>query len=573
MNLERSQVLKPSSLLISPHPSYNNLNKALKDLLLKNNKLNFSQFKMIAISLLFILSGCASLQSSKSNKIGADINTLNSNSFRIAADILHEDIDELVTRLIEIHPEPFALISQQDFMRKVQVIKQSIRYPLTRNEFYVRIAPLIAQLGDIHSRLDFPKSLLNGYGKTPSKLFPLAVLFESDGLFVAADLSSNPKIPTGAVITSINNAPIDFLLQMMERLTAKETTAGLRRKIQIDFPWLLAVMGYAKPVYEISYFWKAHENTIRIDGIDPPPTSSEQVDSTNTEIEKDNDVTEYGDQSPLLINDAGSTTSYYGFSKLNSKTALLWFNDFNEDPHVFASFLEDKFEQLAEQGISSLIIDVRYNDGGLSQNIKNLLSHLADEPVYWARTGEINISKQLKNLHYKRTKQRRKNKFQWGLQWLPLEWTSSLRYEISWGDLGEKVLVEFEPVEPAQSIIPQNVIVLTNGFCYSACSSFVAAVNQYELAQTIGEITGSFAEVQYAYPLITKLPHTQLNLILPTMKLVFNSQSADRQAIAKEGNNLILPKQTVVRTLEQIIQRQDVVLGQALKQIESGEFR
>jgi len=519
-------------------------------------------FKIMTVGLLLLLSGCTSLQSNKPSKIGVGIDvdndTLNSNNFRIAADILHQDIDQLVTRLIEIHPEPFALISEQSFMQKVETLKLSIRYPLSRNEFYLRVAPLIAQLGDIHSRLDFPKSLLNNNSQTVGKLFPLAVLYEQDGLFVAADLSTHPKVPTGALITSINNAPIGFLLQVMKRITAKETEAGLRRKVQIDFPWLLAVMGYAKPVYEISYFWKGREMSVRIEGIEPP----------NNQSEASGVVSNSDDPNQLLIDDSGSTASYYGFSKLNSKTALLWFNDFNEQPQVFSSFLQQKFEQLAERGIDNLIIDVRYNDGGLSENIKSLLAHLTEEPIYWARTGEINISKQLKKLHHEKTKQRRKNKFKWGLQWLPLEWTNSLRYEISWGDLGEKIMVDFEAVEPAKTIIPQNVTVLTNGFCYSACSSFVATINQYELAQTLGEITGSFAKVQYAYPLTTRLPHTKLHLVLPTMKLIFNSQFTDRQSIMKENGSLISPRQPISRTLEQIISRKDVVLGQALEGME-----
>jgi len=532
------------------------------DPLVKKVIVEFTLLRIFIVGAFLLLTGCASLTPKQSSKIepGGDINkaNLNSSNFRIAIDFLHQDIDQLVTQLIEIHPEPFALISEQDFMREVWVIKKSIRYPLTRNEFFVRIAPLISQLGDIHSRLDLPRSLLDTSAKVNNKLFPLAVLYEKSGLYVAADLSSNPKIPAGALITEINHAPAEFLLHLMRRLTAKETDAGHRRKIQIDFPWLLSVLGYAKPVYDISYFWQGREVSVQIDGIAPPNVTSE----TNLVID-DSD-----EQSQLLINDSGSTASYYGYSKLNATTGLLWFNDFNEEPQVFSSFLADKFEQLAERGINNLILDVRYNDGGLSQNIKSLLAYLTNKPVYWASKGEINISRQLKKLHHIKTKQRRKNKFKWGLQWLPLEWTNSLRYEISWGDLGEKVTVDFEAVEPAEAVIPQNITVLTNGFCYSACSSFVATINRYGLGKTLGEKTGSYVKVQYAYPLTAKLKHTQLALVLPTMKLSFDSKVVDRQAVIQENNSLISPQKPIVRSLEQIINRQDIVLSEALKALE-----
>lgn len=530
------------------------------------------------IGMIFLLSGCASIFPENAYKKSFDINAFNSPDTLFAAEILRVDVDQLVALLEEIHPEPYALTSKQDFLLKAKTIKQSIRYPLSRSEFYLRIAPLVAELGDIHTRLGFPKYLQNKTQKNKysqnkkvinaeqkNKLFPLAVLYENDGLYVAADLSVTPQIPTGAIIKEINNAPVDFLLQVMERLTAKETAAGQRRRIQVDFPWLLAVMGYAKPDYDISYRWNQQNITVNIEGIDPPPENTQQ-----TEIEKSENsgLNENLDENPLT-SQSKSSASFYGFSKLTAQTALLWFNDFNEDPQVFESFLDKQFEQLATQGLTNLIIDVRYNDGGLSQNIKNLLSHITTDPIYWAKSGEIKISEPLKKLHHKKTRQRRKNKYSWGLQWLPLEWTDFLQYEISWSDSGEKVTVDFEAVQPAGSIKPVNVIVLTNGFCYSACSSFVASVNRYQLGDTIGEITGSIARVQYGYPLTTKLPHSQLEFTLPTIKLLVDPDINDRRTIMQESDSLIAPDQSYSRTQHQIINRQDAILNAALRQLQS----
>ncbi len=508
--------------------------------------------------------------SQKIPKSPFDGNVLSSPNSLIAAELLLLDIDRLVDLLIEIHPEPFALISKHEFLKKTQTLKQSIRYPLSRSDFYLRVAPLIAELGDIHSRLEFPKNLQNKKAnhvneKTQgNKLFPLAVLYENSGLYVAADLSFQPKVPTGAIITEINGAPVEFLLQVMKRMTAKETAAGQRRKIQVDFPWLLAVMGYAKSNYDISYRWQGNQLTLNVAGIEPPPDKIEFTDVSQNES-----IDENHDGSQQLITQSKSSISFYGFSKLTSRTALLWFNDFNEDPQIFESFLDQQFEELEAQGLTNLIIDVRYNDGGLSQNIKNLLSHLTTNSIFWAKSGEINISLPLKKLHQEKTKQRRKNKYTWGLQWLPLEWTDSLQYEISWSDSGEIVSVDFEAIEPTDSVIPTNIHVLTNGFCYSACSTFVAAINRYELAETLGEITGSFARVQYGYPLKAKLPHSQLSLVLPTLKLILDPEIDDRKAILFENNSLIVPNQPIVRSPQQIEKRRDTILNTALKQIES----
>jgi len=532
---------------------------------LKSITLVVNQRNILLVSLLTLLTSCATSRVESPITDEPRISQSESQSRLIAPEILRLDADQLVKRVIEVHPEPFAIVSEQLFREKAQLIKQSIRFPLSSSEFYLRVAPLVAMLGDIHSSLELPKYLPaqineNNVAKeagvsSPAKLFPLAVLYEDDDVYVAADLSEFPQVPVGAIISSINGAPIDYLLKVMKDLTVLETESGQRRKIQVDFPWLISVMGYARSEYEIAYQWQNQQITQIIQGIVPPKTQNEEalVDSSG------------------IINQSGSQGSFYGDSFLTDKTALLWFNDFKEDPQIFSEFLERQFQKINRRQIQNLIIDVRYNEGGLSQNIKSLLAYLTEKPIFWSQSGQINISKPLKALHRQKTRQRRKNKYQWGLQWLPLEWTDSLLYEVSWSEVGQKVDVEFEKVRPHQTFTPLKTAVLTNGFCYSACSSFVATVNHYGLAETIGEVTGSYARVQYAYPLVTRLTHSQLKLALPTMKLIFDSKNRDRQLIVTGKDNLISPDILVQRNSQQVIERQDLSLTTAILRIESAK--
>ncbi|MCF6194918.1 MAG: S41 family peptidase, partial [Kangiellaceae bacterium] len=461
--------------------------------------------------ILFVLSGCASFApvlspadvnnenysaGNQDNVSDKNVDNKKENATKriskfslIAPDLLKLDLKQFVSKIIEIHPEPFELISETSFRNKVSVIKQSLRYPITRSEFYLRVAPLIAELQDIHTQIRLPENLFNKLSfdkqltdNKNTKLFPLAVLYEQSGLYVATDLSKTPTIPIGARLIQINSAPVDFLLSTMKRLTVYETETGQRRKIQIDFPWLLAVMGYANNEYEITYQWQNETYSRRIAGIVP---LNRPLDNTEDQPNENRSST--------------NMESFYGFSQLSQQTALLWFNDFNEHPKVFKKFLKQHFREFAGNGLANLIIDLRYNDGGLSKNVRTFLSYLTSQPIHWNQLGEIKISKPLKSLHRKKTRQRRKSKYKWGLQWLPLEWTDYLQYEISWSEIGEKVKVEFEPIEPSGVLAPPNIIVLTNGYCFSACSAFVATVNKEHLALTMGEIPGNFARVQYGY--------------------------------------------------------------------------
>ncbi len=513
----------------------------------------------LILSVLF-LSGCAikPLEHSK-GPVPIDRDRVTS---LIAVELLRQDIDQLVNQVQSIHPEPFAVISKALFLNKAEVIKQSLQYPLSRSEFYVRIAPLLALLRDIHSQIKLPK-YSPSHDLKANRLFPLAVLYEKQGLFVAADLSSNPQLPSGAQIVSINGAPITFLLDVMRRMTAYETQTGLRRRIQVDFPWLLWVMGYASRSYQVEYLSGLELQSVELQGIIPVATESQNdIEETIANIDDKTDASRKEEKQKLP-----EIASFYGSSQLTDDTRLLWFNDFKEQPHRFKQFLQNEFDTMQRLGSENLIIDVRYNDGGLSQNIKTLLSFITNKPVYWSQRGKLHISTAFKNLHHQKTKQRRKNKYKWGLQWLPLEWTDTLQYEITWSDNGEDIAVEFEPIEPQYGYLPKKILLLVNGFCYSACSTFVATVNHNALAQSLGEMSGNYARVQYAYPIISQLKNSHLQLMLPTMKLEFERFENDRLAIMNEAESLVKPKVALQRSQQDIVNQRDVVLLKALKML------
>ncbi|MET1254517.1 S41 family peptidase [Aliikangiella maris] len=456
----------------------------------------------------------------------ADVSTL------ISPALLQEDITLLQKKILQIHPQPFIQVTESAFSAQFAALKQAINYPLSKMEFYLQVAPVVAQLGDIHSYIQLPSKTNEINSNSQHGIFPLAILVEQNQVFVAADLSDTPLIPAGAEIISINQAPIGYLLKTMRRLTARETEAGQNRRIQLDFPWLLAAMGHLSSEYSIGYRWqqKMYQQSLKAIVI------AAKKEPVVTAIE-----------------------SYYGYSQLTDSTALLWLNDFNENPEKFDDYLTQQFALMQQDQVDNLIIDVRYNQGGLSENLKSLLSRMTDRPIRWANQGVLKLSKELKKHYVRKTKARREDKYGWGLQWLPLEWTDYLQHAIYWGERGELIPLSLEQVNPAENYRPSNIWVLTNGFCYSACSLFVVNVNHHQLAKTVGEETGSRANYQFAYPIEMTLPHSGLSLVLPAMRLEFN-------AVNNESANR--PQLVIQRTVEQITQRIDPVLNHALREAE-----
>ncbi|MBV1908160.1 MAG: hypothetical protein KUG78_02505 [Kangiellaceae bacterium] len=535
---------------------------------------------LISLVVVLVLSGCVSIGHQPTLEEALVPSPTSKSSILISAELLRLDVEQLVKKTIEIHPDAFSVISKAEFLKQAETIKNSLQYPLTKNAFFLRIAPLLTKLRDIHSVIQLPKempmlveSLENE--STLNRLFPLAVLYEKNALYVAADLSSVPHVPVGAVIEAVNDMPIEFLLSKMRQLTPAETEPGIRRKIQIDFPWLLAVMGYSQKNYHVRYRWQEKSHNVVMVGLKPlvSKTAKEQPievvdlvannESLNSETGLEQSVSDELGSGAII--ESSSTSSFYGFSQLNQSTALLWFNDFNEDPIKFEEFVELRFAEYRNEGIENLIIDVRYNDGGLSHNIKKLLSYLTSQPISWSEFGEIKVSEPLRELHQQKTKQRRKSKFSWGIHWLPLEWTDMLQYELSWSAVGESVRVNFEPIEPTDFEPPTNIKILSNGFCFSACAAFIAAVNKNQLAEVIGETAGSIAKVQYVYPIETQLEHSKLLLLLPTTKVFFDAAKVPRNQALSSRHELVSPKIAVERTAEQIINRQDAILNTALQ--------
>jgi len=489
-----------------------------------------------------MLAGCVSMRSGdgeKSTHLTADATT------QISPDLLLEDLAFLRAKLLAIHPQPFARYSQADFKRQYKLLKDTLNYPLSRSEFYLRAAPLLANLRDVHTYVNLPRDQFGDFKFRGEKLFPLAVIVDGGQLYVAADLSGENRIPVGARITAINQSPTHFLLNVMRTLIAEETQTGQSGKIQSEFSWLLSSMGYGRKSYQVEYRWQSRVYSAEVDGAQSSPKLPPE--STSSESH------------PSPDGQANESRSFYGFSILTSDTALLWLNDLSEKPEIFSAYLQEKFALLESRAIRNLVIDMRFNSGGLSQNLKTLLAYISSRPVKWAERGTIKISSQLKRNHQNKTRQRRVDKYDWGLQWLPLEWIDRLQTQIWWSRKGKLLDLPLDPIEPQDNYKPQRVWVLTNGGCYSACSFFIASVNHYQLGKTLGERPGSLARFQFAYPVQITLPHSDLEVTLPTMRVDFVESPLLQPA---------LPQQIIERNQSDIEQRRDPVLRRALFEAE-----
>jgi len=205
------------------------------------------RFIVVLFSFFVFVSGCVSIPDSE--------NLVTKRKLIYKPKHLREDLQFLDMSLREIHPEPFARFKVSDYEKLYQQLYLDLSSPLSRNDFYRKITPLISKFSDIHTRLLFPQKeyqyILERYGK-----FPLAVLYSSDGLIVVADHQQIPKVPVGAELLAINNVNVVDILNKFRNYVPAETDTGQRRMIQMEFPRLLWSIYEFTSDYQVEYLWQ-----------------------------------------------------------------------------------------------------------------------------------------------------------------------------------------------------------------------------------------------------------------------------------------------------------------------------
>ena len=88
---------------------------------------------------------------------------------------MHSDLDYFYTNLIQTHPYPYRVISQQEWEKKIDSLKSVITTPLTVKDYYLLVSELNSYL-DAHSKIAAPKKVRKKM-KNPLVL----PVFEEDG--------------------------------------------------------------------------------------------------------------------------------------------------------------------------------------------------------------------------------------------------------------------------------------------------------------------------------------------------------------------------------------------------------
>lgn len=387
---------------------------------------------------------------------------------------LKKDLDYLIKTLESVHPNLYAFRSKVDIEKNMNKIASELIDSLTKEEFYIKVAPLISSLNDGHTVVYFPGEEYDKYIDNSGVLFPLEVIFEERRAFVYRN-HSNGAISKGAEIFSINGYPIVYLIEKFLKYLSGEKENMKLELLRSYFRALFWMIYQSEDRFEIEFANPGTNNrtNIEIDGV------------TYEEIQK-------------AINNEDYTPFTFKI-ELEKNIGIMEINSFS-DLDVFKPFVEKAFKELKNKDTKVLIIDLRKNWGGDSRIGDELLAYIADKPYRQFGAVKIKVSKEVKEYYEKNEfiKDYYMTSFPEVLDIIPSK------------KIGETIKVEYKFLEPKQELhFDGEVFVLIGPNTYSSALSFVTTIKDYDFAVLVGEEAGgtacNFGDV-YSF----KLPYSEL---------------------------------------------------------------
>ncbi|HMJ46434.1 MAG TPA: S41 family peptidase [Ferruginibacter sp.] len=303
---------------------------------------------------------------------------------RYSAYELKIDLAILKDSLKIIHPALYRYTNKSSFDLAFKKANKLIDRPLTQTQFYAIVAPFISKVGDIHTTIELPNELYSHLA-TQGKLFPFDIRIIDKKVFIASNNSNDSSIRVGSMILKINNQPIGDVLDKMANCFSDEGTNETlkikRTEQRFAFHYHL-IYGYSK-AFKLEY--SLNNKPPQIKTVGSQPFSAIKKKRIENQLKYPN-LKPLFPQSPYLTL---STDTKKNIALITIK----WFqNDvLQEANEQFKPFIDSAFNEIKVNKIDNLIIDIRNNGGGESENASYLYSYLTNKPFRFLYAMETNL--------------------------------------------------------------------------------------------------------------------------------------------------------------------------------------
>lgn len=320
---------------------------------------------------------------------------------------LKKDVNKIHKQLVKHHPKIYQYISKEKLDHKFDSLKQSIIKPINSQQFFEKIAPIIASIrqGHISVRPPFKKfSKVERKKRVKQKFEFFNLDFEefNDKVYVANVIDKKDSLLIGAQVVKIDNQPASGLVNKFKTYFSSD---GYNKTLQKRF-----VKNRFKSFFNINsgivdslnvtfkkndstflrVFKRVAKSTTKIDvkqvdkiTKDKKITKAERKEIKLKQKEKRRFNDKYG-----YIKSRKEFTRNLKYIGRDSIVAYMKIRGFTTGG--YEDFYKESFSTIDSLKTKDLIIDLRDNGGGRLSEIDDLYSYLATEDYILINPCEVN---------------------------------------------------------------------------------------------------------------------------------------------------------------------------------------
>ncbi|TAH37290.1 MAG: hypothetical protein EYC70_09970 [Planctomycetota bacterium] len=281
------------------------------------------------------------------------------------------DISFLELEVGRLHYDPFRKVSKAVFESEARRLREEAA-GLTDNQIIVRLMALLSMIGDGHTGC-FP-DLVPAWSQT----VPVQFEIFREGLFIVAAEPGSADF-VGVQVLRFGAHPWEQVIEKLSPLISKDNSQGVLRSAPsfLRYPQILNGLGLQAESDRLQMTIRAADGEEQSVTVAAAPTDPE----FNRISGHPRWVTAYQDAPgpvPLYLKDR---RTFYWFEHLaQKKTVYFQFNSVSNDPEEpIDRFIDRLFEFIDQNEVQTLVIDMRWNNGGNTLLLPPLLRALASD--------------------------------------------------------------------------------------------------------------------------------------------------------------------------------------------------
>lgn len=471
---------------------------------------------------------------------------------------LSKDIDFVQKKLVALHPDLYGYISEAELNYKFDSLKMSINKPLTPQEFFEKLAPVITMVREGHLALTPPikkftkkeKKKINAQKGLFSRM---NFVVDKYRLFVKDNAEKFENISVGTEILKINEVPVkDYLMRYGAFVTGDGFNTTFKRyalaqRWAIYFTVENGILDSVK--IQTQYQNKIKDFYIHREAISKKEKKEEA--KIAHKIKEEEKTKDYNPRTKSFNRDLQ-------FFEQDSSVAYIKIKSFSGT--YSGRFYRESFDKIKKTKSKFLILDVRDNLGGSLAEVHNLYSYLALEKFQFIDDIEVTGRNSTLKADYF-------NHFSpWTYPFAVLGYPfyAAVTY-LSNKEKNGKIYLKnnsiFSIKKPNKNAFDGKIFLLINGSSFSASSIIAAKLKADKRAILVGEETGGANDGTVAGRYSTvQLPYSGLKLPIGLMLIKPHIEFTHTQ----KG---VTPNIEIVPTTFEVLQKKDLQLQRVQKEI------